>query len=45
MAMVGLKLILMGRFLSGLSIDGLKTGLEIKWVGLVWGEEKRFGLN
>jgi hypothetical protein len=26
-------------------MDGLKKGLEIKWVGLVWGEEKRFGLD
>jgi hypothetical protein len=33
------------QFLSGLSIDGLKTDLELKCIGLVWGEEKRFGLD
>jgi hypothetical protein len=33
------------QFLSGLSIDGLKTDLELKCIGLDWGEEKRFGLD
>jgi hypothetical protein len=29
-----------GPVFNGLSMDGLKTGLESKWVGLVWERRK-----